>query len=185
MKPATNFTAGKDFSADRRRQAAPWVFPRLFSLIAWLVAGAVTSYVLALYPLANMLGSGIAGARGYRFQWGEFLLVASPLLLVSASMGAAAVGMRRGRNFAARLYAAALAVLIAIDGLLLVFYPGIRPWGALDYRPVRGLHLGTWQFLDSLFFSAWVTGTIFVAALLAFIVWFIRPANRAQLGQKG
>jgi len=35
---------------------------KLFSLIAWVVAIALPLSVLALFPLADMIGSGIAGA---------------------------------------------------------------------------------------------------------------------------
>jgi len=166
----------------RRYRSAPPALLKLFTFFAWLVAIALPLYVFVLFPLADMFGSAIAGGRGRVFPWRELLLVSSPLLVAAWALAAAAIGLRRGSAGAARLFAATLAVLIVIDGLLLAFYQAIRPWGVLDYRPVGGLRLSTWQFLDSLFFSAWVTGGIFLMVLLGFAVWCTRPGNRGWFG---
>jgi len=152
---------------------------KLFALFAWLLAIVIPLYVLALFPLADAFGSAVAGARNQTFPWQELLLVSSPLLAGAVAMVYAAMGLRRKRAVAARVFAATLAALLAIDGLLLAFYRSFRPIAALDYRPVGGLRLSTWQFLDSLFFSAWITGSVFLAVLLGFLAWYPRPRNRS------
>jgi len=153
---------------------------KLFTLFAWLLAIVIPLYVLLLFPLADAFGSAVAGARNHNFPWQELFLVSLPLLAGAGAMAFAARGLRRMRAAAARVFAATLAALLAIDGLLLAFYRSFRPFAALDYRPVGGLRLSTWQFLDSLFFSAWITGSVFLAVLLGFLAWYARPRNRMQ-----
>jgi len=158
--------------------AQPSAGLKLFRIVAWVLAGFIPFYCLLLFPAFHELGSAIAGARQSYFSWPELALISLPLNLAAVGLAVAAYGLKRQREQAANCFVGSLLVLIVVDALMYFCYDLVKPWYRMDGMQVLGLGASSWRFLDSIYFSAAVTGVIFLVMLLAFILWYFKPSNR-------
>ena len=158
--------------------AQPSAGLKLFRIVAWVLAGFIPLYCLLLFPLFHELGSAIAGARQSYFSWPELALISLPLNLAAMGFAAAAYGLKRQRQWAPACFVSSLLLLIVVDAVMYFSYAMVNPWYRMDGMRVLGLGSSSWRFLDSIYFSAAVTGVIFLVMLLAFILWYFKPSNR-------
>ena len=151
---------------------------KLFRVLGWVLAFLIPLYCFLLFPLFHELGSAIAGARQSYFSWPELVLITLPLDLAAIGLAMAAYGLKRQRHWAPACFISSLSLLIVVDTLMYFLYDRVKPWYRMDGMDVLGLGASSWRFLDSIYFSAAITGGIFLVLLVAFILWYLKQPGR-------
>jgi hypothetical protein len=162
--------------------AQPPAGSKFFRVLGWMLAWLIPVYCFLLFPVFHELGSAIAGARQSYFSWPELVLITLPLNLAAIGLALSAYGLKRQRRWAPACFMGSLSLLIVIDALMYFCYAMVKPWYRMDGMNVLGLGASSWRFLDSIYFSAPVTGVIFLAILAGF--WFRYRKAEKELGSE-
>jgi hypothetical protein len=151
---------------------------KIFRVLGWVLAWIIPVYCFLLFPLFHQLASGIAGSRQSYFSWPELVMITLPLDLAAIGLAMASFGLKRLRRWAPACFMGSLSLLIAVDALMYFGYASVKPWYRMDGMHVLGLGASSWRFLDSIYFSAAVTGALFLTLLAAFVLWYLKLPDR-------
>lgn len=149
--------------------------------LAIFIAVTITVYSYLLYPAAAVFGSAVAGGRGEHFDWAQLTLVSLPAILAAVALALGARNLRKRRRHGVILMLAAYVWLMSLDALVHVLHPRLSGHMRYDGMRVHGLGRNAWEYLDSIYFSAVITFTIFALLAVGLAAWYRRPVVRRWL----